>query len=128
VPIRPENVGLYPSDWDDISFGIRDERAKWRCECDGRCGRWPSCVATDGRCPAIGKGPNRSLTATGKPVVLTVAHLDHDPTNCDPGNLKAMCEACHLNYDREHHAATRAATRAAELATQMNPLFDLEES
>jgi hypothetical protein len=27
-----------------------------------------------------------------------------------------MCQGCHLHYDREHHAQTRAKTRAAEQA------------
>jgi hypothetical protein len=45
--------------------------------------------------------------------VLTIAHLDHVPEHCDPGNLRAMCQGCHLHYDREHHAQTAAATRRA---------------
>jgi hypothetical protein len=40
-------------------------------------------------------------------VVLTVAHLDHTPEHCHPDNLRAMCQGCHLHYDRDHHAATR---------------------
>ncbi|NET35453.1 MAG: hypothetical protein F6K19_26090, partial [Cyanothece sp. SIO1E1] len=31
--------------------------------------------------------------------VLTVAHLDHQPANCDPDNLRAWCSVCHLRYD-----------------------------
>jgi hypothetical protein len=49
-------------------------------------------------------------------VVLTTAHLNHTPEDCRPENLKAMCQGCHLHYDREHHAQTRARTRAAEQA------------
>jgi hypothetical protein len=56
-------------------------------------------------------------------VVLTTAHLDHTPENCDDTNLMAMCNGCHLHYDREHHARTRAATTAAERAEQMDPLW-----
>lgn len=44
-------------------------------------------------------------------IVLTVAHLDHDPRNCDPSNLKALCQRCHLRYDVEHHGQTAAQTR-----------------
>lgn len=44
-------------------------------------------------------------------VVLTVAHLDHQPENCADDNLKALCQKCHLDYDREHHKANRAKTR-----------------
>lgn len=35
--------------------------------------------------------------------VLTVAHLDHDISNNDLSNLKALCQKCHLDYDKEHH-------------------------
>jgi hypothetical protein len=36
-------------------------------------------------------------------VVLTIAHLDHDETNLEVKDerLKAMCQLCHLNYDKE---------------------------
>jgi hypothetical protein len=54
--------------------------------------------------------------STGAVVVLTTAHLNHTPEDCRPENLKAMCQGCHLHYDREHHAQTRARTRAAEQA------------
>jgi hypothetical protein len=40
-------------------------------------------------------------------IILTVAHLDHQPENCDESNLLAMCQRCHLRYDREHHAEQR---------------------
>ena len=50
-------------------------------------------------------------------IVLTCAHLDHQPGNCDPDNLRAWCQACHLAYDARHHAATAAARRRAEMAT-----------
>jgi len=35
-------------------------------------------------------------------VILTIAHLDHDETNADIklDRLKAMCQRCHLRYDR----------------------------
>jgi len=49
---------------------------------------------------------------SGKQVILTTAHLDHTPENCDDSNLKSFCQACHLNYDREHHSATRKASRS----------------
>jgi hypothetical protein len=45
-------------------------------------------------------------------VVPTIAHLDHDRTNNDYGNLKALCQKCHLDLDREQHRRNAAATRA----------------
>lgn len=44
-------------------------------------------------------------------VVLTVAHLCHTP-ECRQ-HVKAMCQGCHLHYDRDHHRRTSRATREA---------------
>lgn len=78
-------------------------------------------------------------------IVLTVAHLGtahadgrpgdkHDKMDCRPENLAALCQRCHLNYDRDEHAANAAATRAkkrraaheAEQARYV-PMFDEQE-
>jgi len=115
MPIRPENRGRYPADWAAISHWIRFVRAEGRCECVGECGRGTH----EGRCPNRHREP---AYGSGSTVVLTTAHLDHQPENCDPANLRAMCQGCHLFYDRDHHAETRAATRAAVLASWMDPL------
>ena len=106
-PIRAENRHRYPPDWPAISRAIK-ERAGWRCECLGECGRGTH----DGRCP---NRRGRPAYGTGSTVVLTTAHLNHTPEDCRPENLRAMCQGCHLHYDRDHHAATRHATRRAEL-------------
>jgi len=47
---------------------------------------------------------------TGSRVVLTVAHMDHDRTNNDPANLRALCQRCHLDWDRDHHLRNRRRT------------------
>jgi hypothetical protein len=44
-------------------------------------------------------------------IVLTVAHLDHQPENCVDENLKAMCQRCHLRYDAAHHQRNARGTR-----------------
>ena len=117
MPIRPEDRARYPDNWPDISASIR-RRSGGRCECKGECGR-----GHRGRCRAWHDQPH---PVTRSRVVLTVAHLDHTPENCDPANLFAACQACHLSYDAEHHAATRARTRHAEAVADMDPLFTLE--
>jgi 5-methylcytosine-specific restriction endonuclease McrA len=53
---------------------------------------------------------------TGSWVVLTVAHLDHQPENVDPNNLRAWCQRCHNTYDlplRRAGIAARAQTGKA---------------
>lgn len=108
MPIRPENVHRYPPDWPQISLTIK-ERAGWRCECEGECGRGTH----PGRCPNRHGAP---AYGTGSTVCLTTAHLDHTPEHVDPANLRAMCQSCHLHLDAGHHAVTRATTRARALA------------
>lgn len=120
MPIRPENRARYPDDWAAISLAIK-ERAGWRCECRGECGRPYIHLGSDERCV---NRHGRPAFQTGSNVVLTTAHLNHTPEDCDPANLKAMCQGCHLHYDRGHHAKTRAATRAADLEGQMDTLFE----
>jgi len=103
-PISPSQRKRYPRDWPTISLRIRSERAGWFCECLGECGRHDGwCLERHGRPHSV----------TSSRVVLTVAHLDHTPENCDPDNLRAMCQRCHLAYDRHHHAETRRQTRGA---------------
>lgn len=112
TPIRPENRDRYPTDWQWITAAIKT-RSEGRCECEGECGRGTH----DGRCPNL---HGHLAYGTGSRVVLTTAHLNHTPEDCDPANLKAMCQGCHLHYDREHHAQTRADAhrRAVEAAGQ----------
>ena len=103
MPIRPEERARYPRNWRAISLSIR-ERAEGRCEGSPA---YPDCRATNGH----------SHPVTGSRVVLTVAHLDHQPENCEPENLKAMCQRCHLTYDARHHARNAYATRMAKRNT-----------
>lgn len=116
MPIRPENRARYPKDWNAISTAIKD-RAGWRCECEGECGRGTHA----GRCPNLHGEP---AYGTGSTVILTTAHLDHTPENCEPSNLKAMCQGCHLHYDRDHHAETAYRNRKAGKA--VDDLFRTE--
>lgn len=95
MPISPENRARYPRDWPQISLRIRKERAGDRCECQGECG-----FDHDGRCIERNAAPH---SVTGSNVVLTVAHLDDTPENCADENLRAMCQRCHLAYDRHTH-------------------------
>jgi hypothetical protein len=129
-PIRPENRDRYPDDWPEISREIRFVRAGGRCECEGECGMPGHLQGMfefgESRCLNIHGEPS---VYSGKRVVLTTAHLDHTPENCDPENLRAFCNGCHLWYDREHHAETARATReAARVASGVVLLDGIEEA
>lgn len=109
MPIRPENRARYGDDWAAFSEHIRFGRAKGRCECEAECGM-PGHVAIGGRCANAHGGAS---VYSGSNVVLTVAHLNHIPEQRGHDEVKAMCQGCHLWYDRAHHAATRRARETA---------------
>jgi hypothetical protein len=128
MPIRPENRDRYPKDWPAISKHIR-ERAGNKCE---QCGVANGVFAarskdaymlSDGRVFDAETGePRGKVRGSEFPalrwttIVLTVAHLDHTPENCDDSNLRCLCQRCHLAHDREEHVRARKtnATRTAE--------------
>lgn len=130
MPIKPENKARYPSNWKEIRAQIL-ERAAHCCEL---------CRVPNGVTVMRGMGKDKGayqlpdgVTHSEKnggliclrpfdfigyavKIVLTIAHLDHVPEHCSDGNLKAMCQKCHLTYDAEHHAKNAAATRRARKA------------
>lgn len=110
MPIKPENKDRYPKDWKDISLQIKD-RAGWRCECEGECGRGTH----TGRCTNVHNGIAYGSTSI---VILTTAHLNHTPEDCRPENLKAMCQGCHLHYDRDHHKQSALKSRREKQGLQ----------
>lgn len=137
MPIKPENRHRYPADWPEIRERIL-QRAGWRCEHPGCLARQYSVgwwVLLDGGlwrwCAAWGQNDNprtyseaRQVAAEldherseegPKPIVivLTVAHLDHQPENCADDNLRALCQRHHLAHDHDHHVANAQATRRA---------------
>lgn len=94
MPIKKENKNRYPKDWKQIRASIL-RRADDKCEF---CG--------------VENHTYRLNPNTGKEayIVLTIAHLDHTPENCNPENLRALCQRCHNQYDAQHRAETRKRT------------------
>ncbi|MEO8082543.1 MAG: HNH endonuclease signature motif containing protein [Ardenticatenales bacterium] len=81
------NRHRYPDDWPNIARAVKDA-AGWTCE---------GCDAPHGPCPHV----------------LTVDHVvDHDPSNCAPENLAALCQRCHL---RRQGMRPRPLTKADAL-------------
>ena len=64
-------MNTYPDNWKEIATALK-ERHGWKCE---RCG-------------------HAHEVETG--YVLTVHHLDGNPSNCEDWNLAALCQRCHL--------------------------------
>lgn len=104
MPIKPENKARYPKNWKQIRAEIL-ERAGNCCEGSPD---FPDCRVENYSAHPL----------TGSKVVLTIAHLDHTPENCEPENLKAWCQRCHLNYDKEHHQKNSWHTRRNKQGTK----------
>lgn len=143
MPIKPENRHRYPADWPAVRERIL-HRAGWRCEHEGCMARqysvgvWHQPWDGGGAwkwLPLWGQNDNprtykeaRQMAAEidhdrseegPKPIVivLTIAHLDHNPENCADENLRALCQRHHLAHDHQHHLANAQATRRAKAGT-----------
>lgn len=123
----------YPKNWKQISLAIRQGRARDRCEwCNvpnysegarDLSGEYHSKEAIGHMSPGewdllFGKGKQPEYIK----IVLTVAHLGvpypdgrpgnkHDKSDCRAENLAALCQRCHLNFDRADHLARATVTR-----------------
>ena len=123
MPMQRE---LYPDDWDAIATAIKSA-ANWHCqECGKPCLQpgedfsdlWERLQGTEWgeKLPeeedlielpfSEFKRLTKSLTAT---FTLTVAHLNHVPSDCRAENLRALCAPCHCRYDT--HPTQRAIKR-----------------
>ena len=142
MPIRPENKARYPADWKAISRAVRID-AKNRCE---QCGVMNGAIIYRGfhldkpawryaadtvfmpsRCAISGSElPGTTWDDFERTketvVVLTVAHLDHQPENCARANLRAWCQRCHNAYD-----APMRARGIKERAKQIKAVGDMFE-
>lgn len=94
----PFDLKDYPADWPAISYAVKVEQ-RWCC---AGSPRYPNCRAVHFEPHPV----------TGSRVVLTTAHLDHNPMNCARENLRAWCQRCHLAYDRDDRQRARAARPA----------------
>jgi hypothetical protein len=146
MPVKPENRALYPVNWSAISYDAK-ERASWRCQHPGcraqqyDVGQWDGehwyshghfgHELPEAYSQARQYAAEVQFSLTGDDpepdpriivIVLTTAHLDHDPTNCDPGNLAALCQRHHLRYDHGHHMQSAYMTRMAKRGNLELPL------
>ncbi|NET39591.1 MAG: HNH endonuclease [Cyanothece sp. SIO1E1] len=108
----PMNRQLYPHDWEAIALAIK-RQANWQCQqCCRPCKR-PDQTWLDFKRFLKQMGLWSLIERPFKRgrFVLTVAHLDHQPANCDPANLRAWCSVCHLRYDTRAMATKKRLKR-----------------
>jgi hypothetical protein len=128
-PSMPMNVKDYPADWKAIRQRVVFDRAGGRCETPGCGARHGSTVIrqADGSLSRMADGSIVELSTVSSyrvadvekdagdrfvKIILTTAHL----CNCYPkcgidDHLRALCQRCHLAYDRPSNRAKAAETR-----------------
>ncbi len=109
MPIDYKN---YPKNWKEIKESIL-KRSKGRCEGSPR---YPDCRAEN----------HKPHPMTKSIVILTVGHLDHNPTHNELSNLRHWCQRCHLTYDAQHHATNASHTRALKKTIGIIPIWKQE--
>ena len=123
MPILMENKDKYPKNWPEISARIRERdgnKCKWcgapnhtliyRPYKDDHWELWPEGMQSE----ALSLDGEKAIY-----IVLTTAHLDHNPENCADENLASLCQRCHNRYDAGH----RKQTRSKRKYKGMNQLF-----
>lgn len=125
MPIKPENRKHYTkaAGWPEIRAAVLKRASGDKYSGIARC---ELCAAPNG-CPIVraedvpshwrldGDDQNAVI------VVLTIAHLNQDPTDNRMVNLLALCQRCHNKIDapwRQQHAKATREARKASNATQ----------
>jgi 5-methylcytosine-specific restriction endonuclease McrA len=129
----PMEYDRYPKDWKAIALQVKTD-ADWTCQHCGKPCRQPGESVTDFEkrlAPEWRPQLTERLTdyeRTGvlqykpKRFLLTVAHLDQEPSNIAPENLKALCAPCHLRFDVKFRGYNRRRLR--ERRGQLNLFSD----
>lgn len=97
VPIHDE-TGLWEWLAGETKIEVRDERG-------GVVATYEGCEVADAEYRMV-------------KTVLTIAHLDQDPRGDDPERLRALCQRCHLTYDKQPAQRARRERIYAELRGQ----------
>jgi hypothetical protein len=141
----PIDRSKYPANWKEISHEIRFVRANGCCEwCGVKHGAWGARdlegkwwdeidiieIASDGEAKRLFGCEHPKMIR----IIITTAHLgtpypDGSPcpkTNtmdCRPENLAALCQRCHLNYDKDQRKDSAYITRMRKRVLAGNRLI-----
>lgn len=131
----PMDLSRYPANWREISKRIR-ERSGGKCEWCGVENHTFYRNNSDGTRSMVDGMELEAAMLDGDKltrIILTVAHLGtphedgaagdkHDKMDVRDENLAALCQRCHLNYDRDEHVQNRRRNR--EKKENVQPLFE----
>ena len=92
MPIHPRLREHYDTDAFERAKALAQKRAGGRCE---GIGQYPDCRAENGQPHPV----------TSSKVALAPAHVDQDPTNNEPSNVRMLCQRCHNTLDAPYRHA-----------------------
>jgi hypothetical protein len=128
MPIRPELRHFYRGTEYEETRARMLKRARNKCELcrvpnrelaergPGGVWRLKTCAPGTAWRNAKGNATTFEPISTARRIVrivLTVAHLNHVAGDDRDDNLLALCQWCHLNYDKLHHRETRCNRKDA---------------
>ena len=117
MPIKPGNKKLYPDNWKELIADIR-ERSNDQCELCGASNHlriqrhviFPALWVYDSEDDPE-DDPLRYDYSPAVKVILTVAHINQDPTDNRMCNLLHLCQRCHNRIDLPYRMLNAAKTR-----------------
>lgn len=130
MPIRPEYRHFYQGEWKTIRQQ-RLDAAGHKCEwCGVPDRKWIHRNTEDHKQFTVIYSAYDFYAALRSGnyltfIILTVAHLNHDPSDNRPENLRALCQLCHLRYDMKHHVQSRRMNRRKAAINNGQLEFDL---
>lgn len=123
MPIKPENRHHYKGKaWQDIRAAVL-KRADNACEfCFVRNAEIVYRDSTGSpwsRSQLLTHYPDREAAWMNRKIriVLTIAHINQDPSDNRPTNTRALCQRCHNLIDLPYRMINAAATRAGKVGT-----------
>ena len=128
MPIRESERHKYPppEEWRSIRAHILN-RAGHKCEWCGAPNERFIIRFPDGSIETRSEADLDAAALDGErtvKIVLTIAHLDQDPTNNAEENLAALCQRCHLHHDRKQHMFNAARTRSRKTGQAEMPFLE----
>ncbi len=120
MPIKPEKKKLYAANWKEIVAVVR-KRSNDQCELCGAGNQF--IIVRDKQFPANWLYQAKDMEPIDyyrQPirVVLTVAHINQDPTDNRMVNLLHLCQRCHNRIDLPYRMDNAAKTRGRKTGTK----------
>lgn len=108
---------LYPANWLTTIRPLALQRAGYRCQDCKVFNHVNGVREADGSFLELDTLIHNWAIANNKKIIkihLTVSHQNHDTTDNRASNLRARCQYCHLQFDKELHAISRISKKKLE--------------